>query len=213
MSQMAIKTQTLNDEQCDHCNGYCYLSNCKLSLKNCYEDPYVRNMPIFSVSIFSTCERNETEWRWWELLEYKSTCVTIIISILQYVRTIPFMSKMNINSTNWPAHNVCNVGQNVKTNGCYLVLFQDKALESTGNYKDSSSSPPSPKIQCWTPAWSFLTPTNQLWSGWGEGRGHSGTKSTGYAFCGKESTKFLTPFFQDCGSSYSCSSVGWALQC
>ena len=37
------------------------------------------------------------------------------------VCSIPFMSKMNINSTNWSAHNVCNLGQNVKTNGCYLV--------------------------------------------------------------------------------------------
>ena len=29
------------------------------------------------------------EWTWWELVEYKSTCVTITISILQYV---PFLS-------------------------------------------------------------------------------------------------------------------------
>ena len=36
---------------------------------------------------------------------------------------IPFMSKINIASTNWPAHYVCIaiLDQNVKKNGCYLI--------------------------------------------------------------------------------------------
>ena len=35
--------------------------------------------------------------------------------------------------------------------------------------------------------------------GGGEGRGHSGTKSMGYAVCGIESRKFLTLFVLDLG--------------
>ena len=210
MSQMAIKTQTLNEDQCDHCNGYCYLINCKLSLKNCYEDPYIRSMPIFSVSIFSTCERNETEWRWWELLEYKSTCVTIIISIVQYV---PFLSWVRSTLTQQIGllTMYAILDKMLRQMGVTLSSFKIKLLKALATTNTSLPLLPHQKNDVELQLdlfWPRLITCDQ-----GEGRGYSGTKSTGYAFCGKESTKFLTPFFQDCGSSYSCSSVGWALQC
>ena len=151
------------------------------------------------------------EWRWWELVEYKSTCVTITISILQYV---PFLSWVRWTLTQQIGllTMYAILDKMLRQMGVTLSSFKIKLLKALATTNTPLPLLPHQKNNVELQL-DLLTPTNQLWSGWGEGRGHSGTKSTGYAFCGKESTKFLTPFFQDCGSSYSCSSVGWALQC
>ena len=151
------------------------------------------------------------EWRWWELVEYKSTCVTITISILQYV---PFLSWVRWTLTQQIGllTMYAILDKMLRQMGVTLSSFKIKLLKALATTNTPLPLLPHQKNKVELQL-DLLTPTNQLWSGWGEGRGHSGTKSTGYAFCGKESTKFLTPFFQDCGSSYSCSSVGWALQC
>ena len=151
------------------------------------------------------------EWRRWELLEYKSTCVTITISILQYV---PFLSWVRWTLTQQIGllTMYAILDKMLRQMGVTLSSFKIKLLKALATTNTPLPLLPHQESNVELQL-DLLTPTNQLWSGWGEGRGHSGTKSTGYAFCGKESTKFLTPFFQDCGSSYSCSSVGWALQC
>ena len=57
--------------------------------------------------------------------------------------------------------------------------FKIKLLKELATTNTPPSSRKKKNKQCWSPTASFLIPTKQLWPGWGEGRGHSGTKSTG----------------------------------